>query len=146
MKTYENGVCMSVEVLWDDEAKTIVRFVYEGKWDWNDFYTQIDAANAMMDTVSLPCVSLIDMTKSSYLPPNAAIHIRNVIQRSMSHNNSGISVFLNAGMFVEMMIGIVSKINPDIAENTEWLYTDDPAEARQMARREVEKLHATQTG
>lgn len=133
---------MGVDVFWDDDSQTIVRFVYEGKWNWEDFYAYIDKANAMMDTVTLPCVSIIDMRKSTYLPPNATVHIRNVIQKSMSHNNSGISVFLDAGMFLEMMIDVIRKVHPDIAANTDWLYTDTLEDARKIAREQVETLHA----
>lgn len=136
---------MSISVTWDNEAKTIVRFEYEGKWTWEDFYEKIDAANKMMDTVESPCVSIIDMQKSHFLPSGAALHIRNVIRKSMSHNNSGISVFLDADVIVKAMIEVLRKSYPDILENTEWLYAKTLEQARTMAQEQVDKLHAAQS-
>lgn len=134
---------MSISILWDNEEKSIVRFVYTGRWTWEDFYVQIDAANAMMDTVDSPCVSIIDMRASNYLPKGAAVHIRNVIRRSMSHNNSGISVFLQADVIVQVMIEVLRKSYPDILKNTEWIYAKTLDEARKLAQQQVNNLRAS---
>lgn len=134
---------MPVSVEWDNPEKTIVRFIYAGKWTWEDFYKYIDQANSMMDTVDKPVVSIIDMSESSYLPPGAAMHIRNVVRMSMSHNNSNISVYLQAGRFLSAFMDVLNKSYPDLMSNTAWLYTDTLEEARQIAREQVEKLHAS---
>ncbi|GAB5491196.1 MAG: hypothetical protein Phog2KO_14110 [Phototrophicaceae bacterium] len=134
---------MGVEIQWDNDEKTIMHFIYEGRWTWKEFYTKIDEANQLMDTVPHPCVSIIDMQKSRYLPSGAALHISNVIRQSMSHNNSGISVFLQADMIVQIMIDVLKEIYPDILENTEWLYANTLEEARKMAQEQVDKLHAS---
>lgn len=136
---------MPISVAWDNEEKTVVRFVYEGKWTWEAFYEKIDEANKLMDTVDKPCVSIIDMRQSNFLPRGAAVHIRNVIRKSMSHNNSGISVFLEANVIVEAMIEVLKKSYPDILDNTEWLYAKTLEEARKIAQEQVNNLHAAQS-
>ena len=135
---------MSISISWDNEEKSVVRFVYQGKWTWEEFYEKIDAANAMMNTVDSPCVSIIDMRESNYLPKGAAVHIRNVIRRSMSHNNSGISVFLQADVIVKAMIEVLKKSYPDILENTEWIYAKTLDEARKLAAEQVSNLRPSQ--
>jgi hypothetical protein len=132
---------MGIAIAWDNAEKTIVRFVYEGKWTWEDFYQTIARANEMMDTVNKPVVSIIDMQKSNFLPYGAAIHIRNVIRQSQSHNNSGISVFLQADVIVKAMIEVLRKSYPDILANTAWIYAKTLEEAQMLAQEQVNKLH-----
>ena len=132
---------MGISVDWDNAEKTIMRFVYEGKWTWEAFYETIERANQMMDTVERPVVSIIDMRKSSFLPYGAAIHIRNVIRKSQSHNNSDISVFLQADVIVKAMINVLQKSYPDILENTSWIYAKTLEEAQTLAQEQVNKLH-----
>jgi hypothetical protein len=133
---------MGITIGWDNEEKSVMRFEYHGIWSWEEFYKNIEEANQMMDTVNHPVVSIIDMRDSPYLPPNAAVHIRNVIRMSMSHNNSGISVFLKATRIIEAMIEVLRQVYPDILEQTEWLYCDTLEEAREIAQRKVIELHS----
>lgn len=134
---------MGIQIEWANDEKSIVRFIYEQKWTWEEFYTKIDEANELMDTVEHACVSIIDMRNSNHLPAGAAVHIRNVIRRSMSHNNSGISVFLQADVIVRVMIDVLRKSYPDILDNTEWLYAKTLEEAREIAQAQVKTLHAS---
>ena len=30
---------MSAQVIWDNEDKTIVRYIFQGHWGWDDFYS-----------------------------------------------------------------------------------------------------------
>lgn len=133
---------MPIQVDWDNPEKTIVRFIYTGKWTWDEFYEVITRANEMMDTVEKPVVSIIDQTASPYLPPNAALHIRNVIRMSMSHNNSGISIFLKADTVGKMMIDILSQTYPDIRDNTTWHFTQNIEDARKIANECVQRIHS----
>ncbi len=134
---------MGIEIEWDNEQHSIMRFIYTDKWTWEEFYTKIDEANQLMDTVAHSCVSIIDMRNSNFLPAGAAVHIRNVIRKSMSHNNSGISVFLQADVIVRVMIDVLRRSYPDILENTDWLYAKTLEEARQIAQDQINKLHAS---
>jgi hypothetical protein len=61
---------------------------------------------------------------------------------SMSHNNSNISVYLQAGRFVTAFMDVLNKSYPDLMAQTSWLYADTLEEARAMAQEQVDKLHA----
>jgi len=134
---------MPIQAIWDNEDKTVVRFIYSGKWNWDEFYFTIQSANAMMDTVDHPCLSIVDKTDSRYMPSGAAIHIRNVVRMSRSHNNSGISIFLNSETMARLLIEILKKTYPDIAATTEWHFLTDLEEARALAQRLLLKLRAS---
>jgi hypothetical protein len=137
------SIAMGISVEWDNSEKTIVRFDYSGKWTWDEFYTYVKQANELMDTVDYRCVSIVDMSKSRYLPPGAAVHIRNIIRQSMSHNNSGITVFINADTIVKMFIDALRLNYPDIKDFSNFMYAKTLDAAREMAINEVKRLHGT---
>lgn len=128
--------------MWDNAEKTIVRFDYSPKWTWDEFYLAVQEANKMMDSVDKTCVSIVDMSRTSFLPPGASIHIRNIIRQSMSHNNSGVVVFLNADTIVKMMIDGLRQNYPDIKDFSNFIYSKNLEEARQLAAEHVNRLHA----
>ena len=43
---------MSVQVAWDNHEKTIVRYVFEGKWTWDEFYPAYNKAIEMENSVT----------------------------------------------------------------------------------------------
>lgn len=134
---------MPIKVEWDNEEKTIVRFTYTGKWTWDEFYVHVKEANDLMDTVERVCVSIVDMSKSNHLPLGAAVHVRNIIRQSMSHNNSGITVFINADTIVKMIIDALRQNYPDIKDFSNFMYAKTLDEARVKALAEVRRLHGT---
>ncbi|MCS6836762.1 MAG: hypothetical protein NZ750_12190 [Anaerolineae bacterium] len=126
---------MPVQAVWDDKEKTIVRFIYVGQWNWDEFYFVVQSANAMMDTVSHPCVSIVDMTRSGDIPNGAVVHIRNVIRMPQSRNNSGVTLFVNSKMLARLLIESLAKTNPEVASNSQWHFLNNLEEARALARR-----------
>lgn len=129
-----------IRVEWDNQEKTVVRFTYTGKWTWDEFYIHIKKTNEMMDTVDHICVSIVDMSNSGNLPLGASVHIRNIIRQSMSHNNSGISVFINAETLVKMIIDALRMNYPDIKDFSNFIYAKSIEEARIKALAEVKRL------
>jgi hypothetical protein len=131
---------MPVKVEWDNEEKSVIRFTYTGNWTWDEFYIHVKEANEMMDSVDKTCVSIVDMSKGSRLPANASIHIRNIIRQSMSHNNSGITVFIKAETIVKMIIDALRMNYPDIKDFSNFMYAKTVEEAREKALAEVKRL------
>jgi hypothetical protein len=136
---------MPVKVEWDNEEKSIVRFIYTGIWTWDEFYIHVKEANELMDTVNDKCVSIVDMSKAGRLPNGASVHIRNIIRQSMSHNNSGITVFINAETIVRMIIDALRMNYPDIKDFSNFIYAKNIDEAREKAAAEVKRLRGNAT-
>jgi hypothetical protein len=124
---------MSIAVEWENDAKTILRFTYEGRWSWEDFYAKIGEGNEMIATVSHPVVSLVDMRKSSHIPPDAIEHIRRIIDISAQEQNTNVSVFVGAVLLQEMLIKTVNKSYPDVAANSMFRFTKTIEEGRALA-------------
>lgn len=125
---------MGIIVIWDDEEQTIVRFVYAGLWTWEEFNHVIREGNAMMDTVNHPVVSIVDMSNSSHVPPNALVHIKWAVDYSGNHNNSRIVVFAGATAFYKTMLNVLTTLYPHINHAANFLHVNTLDEARQLAR------------
>jgi hypothetical protein len=98
---------MSITVVWDDEAKTAIRHIYQGRWDWSDFYKALQEANAMMDTVNYKVGLIIDVQASGLIPSGAISRIGSL--RGRAHRNSGMAALVGANMFVRMLYDIFQK-------------------------------------
>jgi hypothetical protein len=45
---------MGIQVMWDDERKWAVRYVFTSKWSWDDLKNAFRDVHALMDTVDYP--------------------------------------------------------------------------------------------
>lgn len=124
---------MGVQVVWDNTDKTVVRFIYEGSWTWQEYHQTIQTANAMMDTVAHPVVSIVDMRATKYIPPNAMRHIRQVINESRNHNNSNIAVYLGADDFTQALVNATQRIYLDVRAFSQFFYAESLEAARELA-------------
>jgi hypothetical protein len=135
---------MSVEVKWHNEEKTVMYFKYKGKWTWDVALSKVALANMLMDEQGKgkPCVSIVDMRQSNYMPPESGKYIRAMILMSVSHNNSGITVFINADIVVAGIIDLLRSMYPDIRDFSNFLYAKDLTEAGRLAEEQVKRLHS----
>jgi hypothetical protein len=124
---------VGLTVVWDNTEKTVVRFIYGETWTWEDFHSAISAANQMMDSVEHPVVSIVDLSQSRHVPDNPTRHIRQVVNESRNHNNSNISVFLNADDFVQAICHASQRIYLDVRVFSKFYFADTLEEARILA-------------
>jgi hypothetical protein len=61
---------MPITVRWDDEARTIVRWVFEGKWTWDEYNQAMIESNQQVRGVEHPVDAIMDLTASNVLPTN----------------------------------------------------------------------------
>src|SRR5690242_1382476 len=102
---------MSVEIIWDNEEKTILRFIFDRRWSWQEFFEAKAAAYTLIGTVNHPVGIILHGPPETNLPPNALSHSRNALRNT--HPNTRIVVFVLTSAFFRTMIGIVVKIAPN---------------------------------
>lgn len=61
---------MTITVQWDDEARTIVRWVFDGKWTWDEYNQAMIESNERVRGVTHPVDAIMDLTHSNMLPAN----------------------------------------------------------------------------
>jgi hypothetical protein len=124
---------MPINVIWKDESKTVLLFIYEGQWALSDFYDITQKGNEMLDEVTYPVNMLLDIRGSKMLPNGFINAISNVSRRS--HPNTGIMVMVGINVFARTFIGWYRKVYPTKAGEKTIYYAGSYDEAQAIIDR-----------
>lgn len=69
---------MGMRFEWDDEEKTVIRYVAEGDWNWTDFHRSVRVALFALHNLGHPVDTILDLSQSTKTPGGAIAHIRSV--------------------------------------------------------------------
>ncbi len=118
---------MSIMVDWDNPERTILRFVYHGKWTLDEFHASCNRSDAMMAEVDYKVHIILDMRHSNLLPEGFIRVLRGMPKRS--HPNTGTIVLVGANLFIRTFTNAVSNL---LARQTTvpFLLTETLDEAR----------------
>lgn len=98
---------MPVRVQWDDaphsvdSVHNVLRFDYEGDWNWNEAHMAFEWADVLMQETQQPIAVIIDLSRSHTTPIDALQRVTVSAQRTR-HNISTI-VAVGATPFVSVM-------------------------------------------
>lgn len=121
---------MGVTVVWDNDEKTVQRYIYRGIWNWDEVHAAVTEGHRMLDTIDHKAASIVDMSGTSFVPSNAIVHLRRVFTVGGSHPNySGLTVFLKAHPFIKAIHMMVRDTYPDSAANIEFAFASTLDEA-----------------
>jgi hypothetical protein len=119
---------MTVKAIWDNDAKTIMRYAFESGWTWDEFFAAKKQANDMMDTVTHKFGVILDMPVENVIPPDVLANARNGLLSK--HANTVIIVFVSKQSFVRTMIETLVALAP--LANTSLETTATVEEARRL--------------
>jgi len=84
---------MGVQFKWDNEAKTILRYVAEGSWNWLDYHRAVRISLFSLYSAKAPVDVIFDLRGGNRLPGGAIAHLRTVGKKQ--HNTlSGRAVII----------------------------------------------------
>jgi hypothetical protein len=86
------GNSVGVSVFWDNEVKTIVRYLCDEHWTWEEFFAAKDQAYTLIDTVAHNVGVIVDSPFTPVLPPNMLVEARKAIRTK--HPNTKIAVLI----------------------------------------------------
>lgn len=98
---------MGIRVYWEDEAHTIVRYDFEGRWTWEELYPVYDEAIAMETSVPYRVDVILDMRRSQGVPGNALSHLKNISDKQPT--NIGLSIFVTENKFLLALYSVGCK-------------------------------------
>jgi hypothetical protein len=102
---------MPVRVIWDNEEKNIVRYVFEGKWTLDELYAVMKEEDQMMAAVTHRVDVIVDFQDSGAIPDRLLANFPKIFESSSaSHPNVGMTVIIGAAGFAEMLANIFSKV------------------------------------
>lgn len=116
---------MPVEVVWDDEAQTILRQIYSGHIKLEDYMSATDEFVRMARTVPHTVHSIMDRT--------GVVSTPGVMLPAMRHAdntmppNVGLRVIIKASMFTRVLVDLGRRIAPNVVNNIHFVDTLDEA-------------------
>jgi hypothetical protein len=124
---------MGIKVVWDNEQNTIIRYVYEGRWGWDDLYTARAEVKTMLGSVPHKVGIIVDMRNSSLLPSGTISRARHLATSSpTSHSNEGPTIIVGANGLVRSIFDVMRKIYGETIENRKYYFASSLEEARTM--------------
>jgi hypothetical protein len=111
----------SVEIRWDNDEKTILRYVFVGDWNWDDYLDCLNEGRKMMAEIDHPVCVLNDMQAMGKLPPNFASTAKSVI--SSRPKNTGLAIFLTSNAFFKVMYRVLAQLIPNVP--TEYILVNN---------------------
>ncbi len=118
---------MGVSTQWDNEEKTVIRYVYEGKWTWDEYYPEHQKAREMTKSVEHTVHVLVDVRNGALLPKGALTHSRSALTNKPE--NEGITIIVGANLFIQVMANAVRRIYPEPFKQYRFVSTIEEAYA-----------------
>lgn len=122
---------MPVQVIWDDEAKTIIRQIYIGMVTVQNYIEAIDEVEMLANSVDYTCHSIMDRRQIAVTPGL----ILSVLSYAREHTppNLGLRVVVRGSKFTQIAAEVGRRIAPNFFRNI--FYVDTLEEAYVVIKR-----------
>jgi hypothetical protein len=119
---------MNIAVIWDNDEKTIIRYIYEKNWTWADVNTALKDASALLDTVDHKVDIIMDFRQSTMMIPMGALSHAKRALSNPRHDNIHLTVLVGDA-FVLKMADVSLKLSQKLAGNWELKFASTLDEA-----------------
>lgn len=119
---------MSITLHWDNEDQTIIRWDFDGRWDWTDMHSGEAEAQALCQDLHHTVDYILNMEETRLMPKDAFPHLKALIRRCP--DNTGIIAFAGSSLFIEMLVKTFSKFNLGLGD--QFVFVDSLPEAREL--------------
>lgn len=99
---------MPINLLWENEAKTIVRMEVVGQWTWDEMYSASQEGYAMLESVQHIVDPIIDFRSSAAIPIYSITHARHMIGKR--HPRTGLTVMVSSSALIHNLWDIFRKV------------------------------------
>ena len=118
---------MAIVVKWNDEEKNSIRLIYEGRWDWTEYYTAHDTSHAMIDEVEHTVDLVYDLDNTSYIPNDALGHFKRTARSAPTRQ--GLTILIGGNMFMWAMFNMFQKFVGDWATDYRFVTSEEEVNA-----------------
>ena len=117
---------MPFDFRWDNDEKTVMRYVAEGLWNWNEFHKNMRRSTLWFDQVSHPVDVIVDLRGGDRLPAGAIGHLRSLGTKTHA-NSTGRAVILGVDGETQRKLGAVNGVYADRERHLRFVETDEAA-------------------
>jgi len=124
---------MPIQVHWDDEAKTIIRYEMYGRWTLQEFWEAYEKARQMINEVENRVDFIqVSMDKLSigHMPNGFITHLRSIYRNAHPRAGRTIVIPKARGLLGEVWDRMISKAFPQIRDHFD--FADSLEEARHL--------------
>jgi len=108
---------MGIRPVWDNDEKTIVRHIYDGRWTLEDYYNLIGEHRIMLKDVDHTVDIINDLRTAGPVPGGMAQAIKYAARNAPP--NEGVNVIVGANEYVKALIELVNRTaGTDVTEVT----------------------------
>ncbi len=118
---------MSIDFQWDNDEKTVIRFVAEDSWNWNDFHKNMRRATFWFDSVPHTVEMVIDLRATTKMPAGALGHIRSLGKRIHPHGRDRV-ILIGLDSTLAQTLGGADGIYGDSQRMIRFVQTDEEAQ------------------
>lgn len=131
---------MGIEVVWDDDEHTMVRYIMEDPWTWDDLGNAFRQTHAMMDTVEHKVHSIMDMRKTRNIPSHAFTRIKQAGVNDPGHpNHSRLTVFVGASLFAKALLSVIGRTYRGLNDYNDFRFVETLEQAYTLLEKERAK-------
>lgn len=116
---------MSISVMWENNERTILRYRFNGKWTWEEFYAAIERGQALQDEVTQPVDVLLDMLESPVVPGGAIRHFRPI--GKIAHPNTEMRIVVSSSGIIAGLYAVFIRMIGSAARSYRIVRTLDEA-------------------
>lgn len=104
---------MSIDLIWDNEERTTLRYIFDKHWTWDEVATATLESHAALDAVQHHHIAVIfESPPDVIVPPDTLIHARRAI--TSSHPKAAPLVFVLVNPLARMIINTLAHISGSI--------------------------------
>lgn len=119
---------MGIQVVWDDEARTTIRFVFEAEWTWQDFDRAIEASRALRPDPTQRFAIIADFSHGAP-PPMGALTRFKAAWDLVPYTLVAIAI-VGGDAFIETLLHAFTRLYRRLAGR--MVYAETLAAARQL--------------
>ena len=125
---------MKINVTWDNEEKTVVRYDYGKGWTWNDFWAASETSNQMLATVDHTVDFLTSFVDGT--PPSLGAFGQFKRAQDTFPENGGVVIIVGGGALISGLVTTFSKVYRKFSDNLLVAKTVDEARVILAERRQ----------
>jgi hypothetical protein len=100
---------MPIQLVWDEDKNTTLRFIYAGKWTWDELHVSVSDAQRRIEATQQTIHLIIDLTDSRLIPSGSFTgHIRGASSRMPE--NTGLVIIVGNSLMLKVIQKVMSVI------------------------------------
>lgn len=97
-----------MQVYWYNELKTIVYWVIDAQWTWDDFHAARREGNVYIQSQEHTVHCFIDMHQNRMMPDNIASNMQTAVDEIPA--NAGLIVVIGTGLLTQTLFSVVRRV------------------------------------